>query len=84
MAITLTGANRQVCIHTVGTADAFTCRATIRSTMPDGGGSFYSPGIGMTLNIERGRNRKAGRLSNVLMCVVIACVVMALEYVVNY
>jgi hypothetical protein len=52
--------------------------------MPDEVGSCYSPGIGMTLNIERGRNRKAGRLSNVLMCVVIACVVMALEYVVNY
>ena len=84
MAITLTEANRQVFTHTAGTADAHTCRNTIRSTMPDEVGSCYSPGIGMTLNIERGRNRKAGRISNVLMCVVIACVVMALEYVVNY
>ena len=84
MAITLTGANRQVCTHTARAVGECTCRDTIRATMPEGGGSFYSPGIGMTLNIERSRKRSPGRLNNVLMCVVIVCVVMALEYVVNY
>ena len=84
MAITLTEASPRACTHTAGTAGAYTCRNTIRSTMPDEVGSCYSPGIGMTPNIERGRNRSPGRISNVLMCVVIACVVMALEYVVNY
>lgn len=71
---------------TVWTAAANTCWQPTRVITPGGGGSFCAPGIRLTKNTERNKSRRAGagRLSNVLLVVVIACVVMALEYVVNY
>ena len=86
MAITLTGANSQGATHIVGTVAANTCWQPTRVITPGGGGSFCAPGIRMTPRIERNRSRRAGagRLSNVLLVVIIACVVMALEFAVNY